>query len=154
MVMVPILTNQLVHSTPPINHNMTQVIERVPMACSNKHAGITVRKKNYLRLTTIRVKNPHGIIGAIDARQYKDNSVSSNAEVPITQLHRFLCTDPGLGRVSIVNLFKITRQNRTRLFCKEKRSGTWTHQNEVVSEAVVLGEMEEAGLLAVEEGGG
>ncbi|RDX66922.1 hypothetical protein CR513_54260, partial [Mucuna pruriens] len=40
------------------------------------------------------------------------------------------------------------------LLDKGKQRGTRTHQNEVVSEAVVLGEMEKAGLSAVEEGGG
>ena len=36
MVKVPILTNQPIHSTSPINHNMTQVTEEVPVACSNE----------------------------------------------------------------------------------------------------------------------
>ena len=37
MVVVPIQTDQPVHSTPPINHNMIQVTKGVPVACSNEH---------------------------------------------------------------------------------------------------------------------
>lgn len=43
-----------------------------------------VESVNYLRLTAIRIENPHCIISAIDPRHGEDHTVSTNPKVPIT----------------------------------------------------------------------
>jgi hypothetical protein len=49
--------------------------------------ALIVKKENYLWFATIGIENPHGIVSAIDARHHKYHPVSTNAKVPITQLH-------------------------------------------------------------------
>ncbi len=59
---------------------------------------------NYLRLTTIRIVNPHGVISAIGPRQRKDDSVRTYTKIAVAELRRLLRCYLRLRRIPIINL--------------------------------------------------
>ena len=65
---------------------------------------------SHLRLASVGVKNPHGIVSAVDARHGEDDSVGADSEVPIAQLHCLLRCDPRLRRIPIINLIKFQKR--------------------------------------------
>ena len=73
---------------------------------NSTHKEQSFKHSQYLRLATIGIENPHGIISAVNTRHCKYNSISTNPKVPITQLHRLLRRNPRLWRIPIIYLFK------------------------------------------------
>lgn len=60
----------------------------------------------HLRLTAVRVEDPHGVVRAIDPRHDEDHTVGADAEVPVAQLRRLLRRHLRHGRIPIVHLKK------------------------------------------------
>ena len=73
---------------------------------NSTHKEQSFKHSQYLRLATIGIENPHGIISAVNTRHCKYNSISTNPKVPITQLHRLLRRNPRLWRIPIIYLFE------------------------------------------------
>ena len=121
---------------------------------NSTHKEQSFKHSQYLRLATIGIENPHGIISAVNTRHCKYNSISTNPKVPITQLHRLLRRNARLWRIPIIYLFE-NHQSILNLNPKKKLKIffflCYLYQNEVVAEAVVLDEVKEASLSSVKK---
>jgi hypothetical protein len=81
------------------------------------------RAHTHLRLTAIGVEDPHGVVRAIDTRHDKDDTIGTNAEIPVAQLHRLLRRHLRHGRIPIIHLSTQKSASRTANTAVKQHSG-------------------------------